>query len=222
MKIACFKCSQHKTSPALLRDFLPLACTAQFSFACPVFPQSFRTATRIAAHPSPSIWPGHNSFCLIFLGTSNFSLSFFRGDTLQDVCIYFVSPQPYVWYESWCQIVPIRENRNGQASQNVWDYTGEGGTGRELALFCLDLYLVWQSFSPIKKLVFICCAIWCQFLIFQDFASFSLPVVIYFLSKMKRPILNDLVVKFFQESISICGCMFVCCQVLIGSVLFFS
>lgn len=103
MKTACFKCSQLKTSPALLEDFLPLACIAlklsHFSFTCPVFvifPQSFTIATCLAAHPSPWIWPGHRSICLIFLGTSNFSLSLFRGDTLQDVYIYLTSPKPYV------------------------------------------------------------------------------------------------------------------------------
>lgn len=65
----------------------------------------------------------------------------------------------------------------GMASQDVWDYTGEGGIGRELALWFLDPYLGWQSFSLIKKLVFIhCCAIWCQFLMFQDFES-TVPTV---------------------------------------------
>lgn len=120
MKITCFKCSQLKTSPALLENFLPLACIAlklsHFSFACPmfvIFPLSFRMTTSIAAHPSPWIWPGHRSFCLVFLGTSNFFLSLFRGDSLKDIYIYLTNPKPYVWYESWYQIVPLRENGNG-------------------------------------------------------------------------------------------------------------
>lgn len=88
--------------------------------------------------------------------------------------------------------------------------------------FFSRISILCDSFSLIKKLVFYTAMPFCcQSLIFQDFASFSLSVVFNFLSKMKRPILIDLVVKFSQDSISICACMCVCCQVLPGSVLVF-